>query len=208
MKTKSLLNWLAVLASVSFFASCNFDETGPCECCTGGNDNDKLVFVDKTYFKGDSQFNLKVYTGFTPNAVKFLDSVNHDPELGRDNPDMVYNDQINERFYIDGLENFEFNTFRVFNVNPDSDLGYDTVAVWEKKNYDPASGDAFKGKGQGDKAHRTLASGAYQYQLIVDDPNVQGTPDTITSQFCIIRNPEEDNNSGLVVKEDNDPLIN
>jgi len=190
MKKRTLIFWLSVLAIFGSTASCIQEEAQQCECCN-------LIAVERP------ELGIKVYTAVTPSAQKFKDSPDQDPETARENPDMQWNDDKNSYLRIDGIESYA-NEIKIFKYNPEYARGYDTIPVWEARDYGN-SGNTFQGFAQGDKAHKTFASGRYYYELSVTVS--EDFTDTIKGNFCIIRDDKFEN-QGLDYLDEDDPLLN
>lgn len=224
---KKLISQGMLLAVViaSILTSCGTTEP-PVVCC------------DKAY----EEFNvegktLRIYSAFTPANAKFFDEILFDSvagaakfvsfvkvngvitdtlwEVGRVNRDSVYNDEINEYFYIQGIDQFKNNRLNFFTVK-------DTTPIFENEslfdNYgNSTGGTVFDGRsidttynsdGKPIVVPKAIASGQYMYRLILyRDANHRDPIDTLSGNFCIIRTPDYEFNETCEGVEESDPVL-
>jgi len=195
-----------ILSLVVVMSNCK-DEEKNCECCVGFGNTEKVVNGNK----------LIIYSAFTPSNLKYCDSIVLDTngipietsKYCRPNPDSIYNDTINEYFYIDGIEAF-----------PENDLIIrvpgDTTKIDRFVNYsNSTSGQrVFQGTRTdttlyGSERTRNLTSRKFEFvlQLYSSKDHIKANRiDSLQGYFCIIRTSSF-KNTGCQGKMTNDPLI-
>lgn len=203
MKAKRFLlpSGLLALALLILGACAKEEET--CQCCD----------LSVSEYVLDS-VTVKMYSAITPNATPFENKIETVFPLpnGKDstitialpttpNPDTVYNDSINQGFFIDNLESLTEPKLEIFKVTVDGTID-DKHPVYKNPNY--SNFDPFVGfRNFGEDQHKALVAGRYRAVL-----TVYTTEGTATAQhdFCLMWNGTLDN-SGLKGKQMPDPLL-
>ena len=207
-KLQFTFSTVLALLSILIYTSCNNKEK-ECECCKGWGSTEVKVQA----FSGEI-VTLKIPSAFTPSNLKFCDSnIYVDGRLSdigcRKNLDSVYNDDLNDRFQIIGIEKFPQNDLIIR-------VPGDTTAIDHYFNFSN-NGRSFNGIKidttlYGHERQRQLESNRFMFilQLYKDTDTLKhllkNRVDSITGYFCIIRN-KDFCNIGCEGKEANDPLI-
>lgn len=164
-----------------------------CKCC-------QSPVVEKSY----NGKKLVFYNAFTPVNLSYCDSVDQPKELCRENPDSVFNDKVNEAFYVKGLDSFynkvilraKGDTTRIFNAVDYQRIGQSFIG---NRNDTTLWGNPRK---------KSLTSGEYEYEVIIySDKDHKMVLDTVKGPFCIIRNKTSCEVSGCSGMQEGDVLL-
>jgi hypothetical protein len=209
---------LAILVSVIvgtslFFNSCGTKKPA-CDCCNSFGA--RVSRIDTT--SSGKIVTLIIPSAFTPNNIKFCDSnvyVNGvlSSKNCRDNVDSIYNDTLNQRFQIIGIESFPENDLII--RKPGDTTKIDHFINFKNKAERSFNGikidTTLFGSSSIHERQRQLVSGRYQFvlQLYRDSSKVHNKAsriDSICGYFCIIRT-KDFCNLGCEGKDKPDPLI-
>lgn len=210
MKRYYFKSILIVFSSLAMLFSCK-DKEEPSSCCD-------REYTDTTFIVNGEERHLRVYSSMTPNNYPFYDEIGGDSsgifrgkpivllnnsqdttETGRANIDSIYNDKVNEYFYVKGIEAFPYNEIYFYTQG-------DTTPILDApyKNYKNDKSTIFDGRaiekllrinkyGIADTVFlpKYIKSGSYRFKIILFEDLRHTMPiDTFEGPFCIIRTPK------------------